>query len=153
MARNQSARRERFRYPVTTLIGSRPGNLLDISSEYKVNPGYKAKFLLSGLVSALLEPFSLTEELIYGKRLRNFSPELPPVFIIGFWRSGTTLLHNLLCLDQNAAFTTTFQAVFPNLLMTQSWWLKPFANRFLPVNRPYDNVGMDMDFPQEEDLA
>jgi hypothetical protein len=77
----------------------------------------------------------------------------PPVFIIGFWRSGTTLLHSLLCQDHTAAYTTTFQTVFPNLVLTQSWWLKHVINYFLPAQRPYDNVNMDVDFPQEEDFG
>jgi len=91
--------------------------------------------------------------LLWQKRIRNHSLKTPPLFIIGFWRSGTTLLHNLLCQDPAAAYTTTFQTVFPNLILSQSWWLKTFTNHFLPPRRPYDNISMDMDFPQEEDFG
>ena len=111
------------------------------------------KFYLSCAVAGMLEPFTQAERLLYQKRIRNYRLHEPPVFIIGFWRSGTTLLHNLLCQDPAAAYTTTFQTVFPNLVLTQSWWLKPLINYFVPIKRPYDNVRMDMDFPQEEDFG
>ncbi len=79
--------------------------------------------------------------------------EEPPIFVIGFWRSGTTLLHSMLCQDKRAGYVTTFQGVFPNLVLTQKKWLKKFTNAILPKNRPFDGYAMDMDFPQEEDFA
>jgi hypothetical protein len=47
----------------------------------------------------------------------------------------------------------TLQTVFPHCLLTQKWWLKPFINFLVPANRPFDNVSMDMGFPQEEEFA
>jgi hypothetical protein len=109
--------------------------------------------MISCATARILEPFTQAERIIWQKRIRNYRLTTPPVFIIGFWRSGTTLLHNLLCQDPDAAYTTTFQTVFPNLVLTQSWWLKPLINHLVPARRPYDNVSMDMDFPQEEDFG
>jgi hypothetical protein len=146
-------RRTSFRFPVTTLAGSSLKNIAAISGVHTIEPAYRTKFMLTRVAATILEPFTLTERLLWQKRIREYELKTPPVFIIGFWRSGTTLLHNLLCQDPEAAFTTTFQTVFPNLVLTQSWWLKPFTNRFLPARRPYDNVCMDMDFPQEEDFG
>jgi hypothetical protein len=146
-------RRTSFRFPVTTLAGSSLANIPALLAGHSVEPKYRAKFLLSCAVAGLLEPLTLAERLIWNQRLTNHRLDSPPVFIIGFWRSGTTLLHNLLCQDPKAAYTTTFQTVFPNLLLTQSWWLKHLINYFVPVHRPYDNVSMDMDFPQEEDFG
>ena len=146
-------RSSNFRFQVTTLAGSTIHNINEMLEQYHVEPGYRRKFLLSKAVAGILGPFTLAERLIWQKRTENLKLQTPPVFIIGFWRSGTTLLHNLLCQDPEAAYTTTFQTVFPNLLLTQSWWLKPLVNHFLPTARPYDNVKMDMDFPQEEDFG
>ena len=146
-------RSTRFRFPVNTLVGSTLKNIRDLQKTHPVAPPYRRKFILYRTVAGILEPFSSAERLISQKRIRNFRLIKPPVFIIGFWRSGTTLLHNLLCQDPEAAYTTTFQTVFPNLVLSQSWWLKPLTNYFLPAQRPYDNVGMDMDFPQEEDFG
>jgi len=146
-------RRISFRYPITTLAGSTLKNIRALQESHSIEPKYRRKFILSRGTAGILELFNLTESLIWNNRIQNHSLKTPPVFIIGFWRSGTTLLHNLLCQDPEAAYTTTFQTVFPNLLLTQSWWLKPLVNRFLPAQRPFDNVRMDMDFPQEEDFG
>jgi hypothetical protein len=58
-----------------------------------------------------------------------------------------------LCQDPQAGYVTTFQAVFPNLVLSQKRWLKTFTNNILPKKRPFDGYAMDMDFPQEEDFA
>jgi hypothetical protein len=142
-----------FRFPVTTLAGSSLKNFSSVQGMSNVEEKYRWKFILSRVAAGLLEPFTQAERILWQKRIRDHRLKNPPVFIIGFWRSGTTLLHNLLCQDPEAAYTTTFQTVFPNLLLTQSWWLKPLINHLLPAQRPYDNVSMDMDFPQEEDFG
>ncbi|MCX6247358.1 MAG: sulfotransferase [Bacteroidetes bacterium] len=146
-------RRTRFRYPVTTLAGSTLKNIIALNKSHHVEKKYRLKFQLSAATAAFFEIFNLVERVIWQKRLTKLRPQSPPVFIIGFWRSGTTLLHNLLCQDPEAAYVTTFQTVFPNLMLTQSWWLKPLTNLFLPEKRPFDNVRMDMDFPQEEEFG
>jgi hypothetical protein len=146
-------RRTKFSFPVTTLAGSTLKNISALYENHCVEPKYRNKFMLSKAAAGILEVFNQTERIIWHKRIQNHRLMRPPVFIIGFWRSGTTLLHNLLCQDPESAYTTTFQTVFPNLILTQSWWLKPLVNQFLPARRPYDYVSMDMDFPQEEDFG
>jgi hypothetical protein len=146
-------RRTSFRFPVTTLAGSTLKNIRAIHDDHIVEPKYRNKYLLTNAVAGIFEVFNFAEQLFWQKRIQNHQQASPPIFIIGFWRSGTTLLHNLLCQDPEAAYTTTFQTVFPNIILTQSWWLKPLINIFLPAKRPYDEVGMDVDFPQEEDFG
>jgi hypothetical protein len=85
-------------------------------------------------------------------RIKKTMIKEPPVFIVGFWRSGTTLLHNLLCLDPKASYITTYQTVFPHLALSQDW-LKWIVNRLVPAERPFDNYNWDMDSPQEEEFA
>jgi len=101
----------------------------------------------------IFEVFNLVERVVEKKMLNSVAAKEPPIFVIGFWRSGTTILHSLLCQDQRAGFVTTFQGVFPHLVLTQKKWLKKFTNTILPKNRPFDGYAMDMDFPQEEDFA
>ncbi len=146
-------RRTSFTFPVTTLAGSSLANIPALLERHRVEPRYRRKLIRSWATAGIFEIFTQAERILWQKRIRDHRLKHPPIFIIGFWRSGTTLLHNLLCQDPEAAYTTTFQTVFPNLILTQSWWLKPVINFFVPVNRPYDNVSMDMDFPQEEDFG
>lgn len=146
-------RRTSFTFPVSTLAGSSLGNIAALLENHHVEPKYRRKLIRSWVTAGIFEVFTQAERILWQKRIRDHRLKHPPIFIIGFWRSGTTLLHNLLCQDPETAYTTTFQTVFPNLVLTQSWWLKPLTNHFLPPNRPYDNVSMDMDFPQEEDFG
>lgn len=146
-------RNKTFRFPVTTLAGSSLKNIRSVMENRSVEPGYRLKYMLTCSLSAVLEPFNLAEKILWQNKIRKLQISKPPVFIIGFWRSGTTLLHSLLCQDPAAAYTTTFQNVFPNILLTQSWGLKKILNMVVPENRPYDNVKMDMDYPQEEDFG
>ncbi len=142
-----------FKFPVSILIGSTPANILRVIKGYHIDLRYYPKFMLTFLVSIIFEFFNLAEKLIYSKKLRKIHINEQPVFIIGFWRSGTTMLHSLLCQDPQASYVTTFHGVFPNLVLSQNKWLKSFVNNILPKKRPFDGYAMDMDFPQEEDFA
>ncbi len=146
-------RRTKFDFPVTTLAGSTLKNFFALHRSHAVEPRYRTKFYLTAAVAAIFEIFNFIERITWQGRIRNHKLKTPPIFIIGFWRSGTTLLHNLMCQDPEASYTTTFQAVFPNLMLTQSWWLKSLLNYFIPEARPFDNVRMDVDFPQEEEFG
>src|SRR5580765_1414235 len=42
--------------------------------------------------------------LIFGRRIRNTQLVKPPIFILGHWRTGTTLLHELLVRDKRHTF-------------------------------------------------
>ena len=142
-----------FKFPVSILIGSTPANILQVIKGHRIDLRYYAKFALTVVISMIFELFNLAEWILYNKKLKISKLEEPPVFIIGFWRSGTTLLHSLLCQDPSAAYVTTFHAVFPNLVLTQKKWFKALINSLLPKKRPFDGYSMDMDFPQEEDFA
>src|SRR5690606_16137142 len=56
----------------------------------------------------------MLQELIYGRRAEATEIKEAPVFIIGHWRSGTTMLHELLVLDERHNFPTTYQCFAPN---------------------------------------
>jgi hypothetical protein len=147
------SRNRPFKFPVSILIGSTPANILRVIKGYRIDIRYYPKFLLSFLVALIFEVMNLAERIVEKRMLKDVIASEPPIFVIGFWRSGTTLLHSMLCQDKRAGYVTTFQSVFPNLVLTQKKWLKKFTNTFLPKNRPFDSYAMDMDFPQEEDFA
>jgi omega-hydroxy-beta-dihydromenaquinone-9 sulfotransferase len=93
------------------------------------------------------------QELIYGRRIRRTRIRHAPIFIIGHWRSGTTLLHELLSLDERHTSPTTYACIAPNhFLLTESiftrwlWFLSPQC-------RPMDNMPAGFDRPQEDEFA
>jgi hypothetical protein len=145
--------RRKFSFLITVLAGSSVPFLIKQLKNHSLDIRYAGRVAGTIIVSCILEPFRWWEELRWGKRIRKTSISIPPVFIIGFWRSGTTLLHNLLSQKHDAAYITTYQTVFPGLLLSHSWWFKPIIGQFWPTHRPFDDVKMGMDLPQEEEIA
>lgn len=144
--------RRPFSFLITILAGCSVSHLVHLLGKHSLDVRYAGRVAGTILVSAILEPFRWWEELAWRSRIRKVSISKPPVFIIGFWRSGTTLLHNLLCQAPGAVYITTYQTVFPNLL-GHSWWFKPIIGQFWPTHRPFDDVKMGMDLPQEEEIG
>lgn len=137
---------------ITPLAGARISVFMRVTFKFGIESKYFFKWLLSGVVSFIVTIFSIFDRFVYA-----FTPspkELkPPVFIIGHWRSGTTLLHNLMCLDPESGYTTTFQSVFPNNMFAFKWLFKGIMKILTPENRPVDNVRLDVNYPQEEEFA
>jgi omega-hydroxy-beta-dihydromenaquinone-9 sulfotransferase len=95
----------------------------------------------------------LIQTLLYSWRINEKSvPIKPPVIIIGHWRSGTTMLHELLVHDDQFAYPTTFQCFCPaHFLITERF--APMMAFMLPKKRPMDNMLMGWDLPQEDEFA
>ncbi len=93
------------------------------------------------------------EKAVYGKRIEETQLTAPPVFILGFWRSGTTLLHRLMNNDPQFTSATMYRTLFPwHFLLTEKVVSKA-TGWLMPKSRPMDNVPMSWDAPQEDDIA
>jgi hypothetical protein len=93
------------------------------------------------------------QQLIYGRKVARTKITEAPLFIVGHWRTGTTLLHEFLILDDRHNYPTTYECMEPNhFLLTEgifTRWL-----RFLtPSRRPMDNMAAGFDRPQEDEFA
>ncbi len=90
---------------------------------------------------------------LHGDAVRRTRLVGPPVFVIGHWRTGTTLLHELLCLDPRHASPTYLECFAPcHFLLTERFLKGPF--RFLlPDRRPMDNMAVGWSRPQEDEFA
>jgi hypothetical protein len=78
---------------------------------------------------------------------------LPPVFVLGHWRNGTTHLHNLLTVDRRFAFPSNYECLFPLTFLTAERFQSRVVDFFLPARRPMDNVQWTMQSPQEDEFA
>jgi hypothetical protein len=92
------------------------------------------------------------ENRLFCERVRNTKIE-PPLFILGIWRSGTTLLHNLLAQDERFAYPNNYQVCYPETFLTTEQWNARIVQAFLPNTRPQDNVTIGMQEPQEDEFA
>lgn len=93
------------------------------------------------------------QNVIYGRRVRETELEGDPVFIIGHWRSGTTLLHELLTLDERHTYPTTYECIDPNHFLITERHASRFLRFILPNQRPMDNMLLGWDRPQEDEFA
>jgi hypothetical protein len=73
------------------------------------------------------------------------------IVILGYWRSGTTLLHELLCLDPRRCFPTTHACMNPHhFLLTEA---SALARGSAAVKRPMDEMEVRPGSPQEDEFA
>lgn len=93
------------------------------------------------------------ESLVFGRRIQ--ATQVPaPVFIIGHWRSGTTLLHNLLSLDPQFAAPNMYHTVFPGHFLFSEKIVGPMTSWMLPHTRTMDEIPVSgWGIPQEDEIA
>jgi len=76
-----------------------------------------------------------------------------PLFIIGHWRSGTTLLHELLCLDEGHAYANTHACMSPSHFLISEQVFRDSGSKKFSVKRPMDNMTVTPASPQEDEFA
>lgn len=104
-------------------------------------------------VSAYHSIFRGLQDYLYGDALRRIRIRHDPLFIVGHWRTGTTLLHELLILDERHSYPNTYECFDPNhFLLTENFFRRRM--RFLvPERRPMDNMDAGWERPQEDEFA
>ena len=89
----------------------------------------------------------------FARQLKAVEVRDDPMFIIGHWRSGTTLLHELMMLDERFFCPSTYQCFAAgHFLLTESLLTRMLA-WMMPAKRPMDNVAAGWDRPQEDEFA
>ena len=109
--------------------------------------------ILITLVAVLNTCLRWAESARFGSAVRAIELDDDPVFIIGHWRTGTTMLHELLALDPRHRCPTTYESLAPNHILLSERLVRRFARRLLPRTRPFDNMRMSFDRPQEDEAA
>ena len=139
--------------PINTLVGADWKTFKDITGGRDIGAAYKGKYRLTKAVCRLLSTLAPLQDRRYEKLLADKPLEHDPVFILGHWRSGTTFVHNVFSCDKHFGYNTTYQTVFPHLMM----WGQPFFKKnmswLMPDKRPTDNMELAVDLPQEEEFA
>ena len=139
--------------PVNPLVGADWKTFNQITEGRVIDDRFKAKYRLTKSVCRLLSSLKPLQDKRYEKLLSDTPLEHDPVFILGHWRSGTTFMHNVFSCDSHFGYNTTYQTVFPHLMM----WGQPFFKKnmswLMPDKRPTDNMELAVDLPQEEEFA
>ncbi|MDB4557722.1 sulfotransferase [bacterium] len=113
--------------------------------------------LLMAIAILFATPFNtllaLLQSMLFRRKLADAELHGPPVFIVGHWRSGTTLLHELMVRDERLSSPSTFQCFAPCHFLVTEWFFRRFASWLLPGKRPMDNMAAGWDRPQEDEFA
>lgn len=107
----------------------------------------RISYWLSGAGHSLL---TRIQDASHADALKAAKPS-PPIFLLGFWRSGTTFLHELFCCDPQFGFATTYACLNPShFLLTESRFR---ARAREQTRRPMDNMLYSWASPQEDEFA
>jgi len=133
-------------YPLIQFIRIQKKWGLVSSTNWYIYPIWLIKILL-------IEPLRLLDTIVL-----FLLPEkqIKPIFIIGYYRSGTTYLQELLSLGEKHATMTLFQSVLPEISLCFGrifcWIFNPILKAFKVTNK-YHHVAFDFNFPGEEDVG
>jgi len=77
--------------------------------------------------------------------------EADAIFVLGFWRSGTTLMHELLSQDQRFCFPSNYAAFHPHHFVFTG--KAALARGDKEIRRPQDGMTTGWGTPQEDEFA
>ncbi|HVA40959.1 MAG TPA: sulfotransferase [Candidatus Binataceae bacterium] len=110
-----------------------------------IDRGLELRFYLAAGVLSALE---MLQRRLYQRVLDQLDLR-PPLFLVGHWRSGTTLLHELLALDEHFAAPSTYACFNPHQFLLAHHHA-PAATRLV---RPTGDMTVSPSSPQEEEFA
>jgi len=122
-------------------------------NRFHISPRRWAMAVLMSVLSILHVGLWLLQTLFWGRRIPRTQLEGDPMFIIGHWRSGTTLLHELLVLDEQFTYANTYDCFCPNHFLLSAPIFRPLLRFLLPKQRPMDNMAAGWNCPQEDEFA
>ena len=122
-------------------------------NRFAVHPAFWHIIVVDTFVCFTHSFLRLVQTIRFGRAITRTPLAGPPIFIIGHWRTGTTLLHELMVQDPRFGFPTTYECLDPNhFLLTESIFSRWFQF-LIPKHRPMDRMKVGFDRPQEDEFA
>ncbi|QPC91064.1 sulfotransferase [Mesorhizobium sp. INR15] len=126
-------------------------------AEGQIPPAYWPRLFLLLLLSAVTTVASMPERVILWAWLRLRPPRMEhdnaPVFVLGYFRSGTTFLQNLLAADPSLKSPTWPQVLAPQGFVAGWVLLRYLFVPLLPLTRLNAVVPVGGKLPAEDDFA
>ncbi|MEQ8768400.1 MAG: sulfotransferase [Planctomycetota bacterium] len=123
------------------------------ANRFQISPSRLHLAALATAFSSSNLVFKTLNGCLRAQRKKRIGRPIRPVFIIGHWRSGTTLLHELMTIDPRNVAPTSWECVGVHMAP----WISERSARFLPLripaSRPFDNVQLGWESPQEDEFA
>jgi hypothetical protein len=124
-----------------------------LRNQCRVNWRYAPRLAYLLVLAGLNSYLACLEDAVDGEDIAAAELVGPPIFILGYWRSGTTHLHNLMSLDPDLTCPTAYQTMAPHHFVYSQPWGSGIFNALTPGKRPMDNVALYGATPHEEEMA
>ena len=108
------------------------------------------------LKTTVLEPFRWIELATQSQKLSMHALPKDPIFVLGFYRSGTTYLQQFLLQDDRKGYHSVFQMVFPEIMLSSEKWLLPVMEtmaKLFKMQDPVHRIPLSWQFLGEEDAT
>ena len=123
------------------------------AGSFRVPPAYWPECLMDLCFAAGNSCAGAVQRLLLSRAVARTKLTADPVFILGHWRTGTTLLHELLALDPRLRAPTTYECLVPHHFLLTGRWLPRWIRFTLPQSRPPDKMLVTWQSPQEDEFA
>lgn len=136
------------------LCGSGSGHFRHLQSVYGgVDPEFRRRAAVISTASWSLAPERCWESLRHESRAKQIELHPAPVFIIGHWQSGHSLMHELMANDPQFAVVRLLHSVLPKCWVTLEPCVQQFLAKRLNRTRHVDDLPLSLDAPQGDDFA
>jgi len=122
-------------------------------NHFAIDPAYWHKALFLTFRSVYNSKLAKKEAEKFGEKWETIQLKNPPIFIIGHWRSGTTLLHNIIVQDQQFAYPNLFQVSNPHTFLSFEDILSDRLKQLEDKIRPMDNIVVNFESAGEDEFA
>jgi len=119
---------------------------------FRVSPACLPRAVAITWQALLNSPARWLEDRKYGRQV-DATEVKPPLFVLGHFRSGTTLLHDLLAIDDRFACPNLYQVIYPHTFLTTEAMGSRMFRTFAPDHRPQDNMKLDPASAWEDEFA
>ena len=124
-----------------------------VKNRFAVHPSRWYIAVIVTINSILHSSLKIVQDLIYGRAIAKTPLAAPPIFILGHWRTGTTLLHELMIQDPRFGYPTTYECMAPHHFLLTERLFSRWLGWLLPKERPMDRMKAGWDRPQEDEFA
>ncbi len=109
-----------------------------------------ASVLAASLLNSVM---NRVDAAVFSRRVEAVEIGEAPLFILGHWRTGTTLLQELLACDDGLAFASTYQCIVPKHFLLTQRFLPPLVGFLIAKHRPMDGMPLGWRRPIEDEFA
>jgi len=141
--------------PIHYLFGCRFDCLINLlmQNKFKIVKGKRGQTFAIVIVALLGYPFVLLESLFSHIFINRRKIKQQPLFVLGFWRSGTTYLQNMLCEDKQFSYLNTVTSYSNNCCILLKPLVTAYMKKFSSEFRFMDNMESNINSPCEEEFA